>query len=96
MFYVLYIFAIVYFCVAPALKANAGLKALTHGAVLGLSAYGTYDLTNQATLRIWSTSVTVLDLMWGAFATAAAAEVGFLLTRWLAREAVRSEGRRLR
>jgi uncharacterized membrane protein len=82
LFYVIYFFGVVYFCVAPALKAGRWLPVLTNGPVLALSAYATYDLTNQATLRIWSTRVTVVDLMWGVFVTTTAASVGFFITRW--------------
>jgi len=48
------------------------------GALFGLVAYATYDLTNQATLRGWPWHVTAADLAWGAFATAVASACG----RW--------------
>jgi uncharacterized membrane protein len=48
--------------------------------MLGLVAYGTYDLTNQATLLGWPTLVTVVDLVWGTFLTATGAALGFLLS----------------
>jgi uncharacterized membrane protein len=51
--------------------------ALT-GALFGLFAYATYDLTNFATLKVWSLRVTVLDIGWGALVTAAAASAGAL------------------
>jgi len=57
--------------------------AAKRGALLGLVAYGTYDLTNWATLRGWSVQVTLMDWAWGTFATAVACTVGFLLTRRL-------------
>lgn len=43
-------------------------------------AYATYDLTNQATLKSWSTTLTVADLLWGTFVSAAAATIGYLIT----------------
>jgi uncharacterized membrane protein len=49
--------------------------AWASGALLGLVAYGTYDLTNQATLKDWPWVVTLTDLAWGAFVTGAAAWV---------------------
>jgi uncharacterized membrane protein len=39
-------------------------------------------------LRIWSMRVTILDLAWGAFATALAATVSFSVTAWSTRAAV--------
>ena len=61
------------------LRGDAGPRerplddALGLGALLGLVAYATYDLTNQATLRGWPWRVTIADLCWGTFVTAAAA-----------------------
>jgi uncharacterized membrane protein len=66
-FYLLYLFGIVYFAALPALREGGRRKALVNGALLGLVAYGTYDLTNQATLRHWPVLVTALDLIWGSF-----------------------------
>ena len=34
----------------------------TEGGAIGLVAYGTYDLTNQATLRGWPAWLTALDM----------------------------------
>ena len=71
-FYAAYIAAIVWFAVRPGLSLGIGAAAL-NGALLGEICYATYDLTNQATMRTWSTTVTVADIVWGAFATAVAA-----------------------
>ena len=73
-FYVAYIAGIVWFAVRPGLAGGVGTAAL-NGALLGALCYATYDLTNQATLRQWSTTVTIADICWGAFATAVAASV---------------------
>lgn len=80
-FYALYIFGVVYFVVLRALNESDWTKAALDGAVLGLVAYGAYDLTNQATLRYWSILVTSLDLTWGAFLTAASAVAGYQAAR---------------
>ncbi len=70
-FYVLYATGVVLLVVLPALDRDIGLgRAVLSGALLGLVAYGTYDLTNQATLRGWSTVVTAVDMAWGASLTA--------------------------
>ncbi|MES2985696.1 MAG: DUF2177 family protein [Patescibacteria group bacterium] len=75
-FYVLYGVGVLYFVVMPLLRANASLGTVfLTGAFLGLIAYGTYDLTNQATLKNWPTIVTVVDLMWGAFLTGTASTI---------------------
>jgi uncharacterized membrane protein len=80
-FYAIYLFGVVYFSVAPALKIGGWRKAALNGALLGLVAYGTYDLTNQATLRNWPVLVTMLDLVWGAFLTAVSAASGYGVAR---------------
>lgn len=72
-FYVLYVAGIVFFAVRPALASGQWTTALLNGVVLGLVAYATYDLTNQATMSVWSTKVTLADLAWGMFLTGAAA-----------------------
>lgn len=79
-FYLIYVAGIVVLAVTPALRDGSALKAVTLGAVLGLVAYATYDLTNQATLRVWPVQVTLIDMAWGAFLTAAASFGGY----WLA------------
>jgi uncharacterized membrane protein len=50
--------------------------ALLYGALFGLFAYATYDLTNFATMKVWSLRVTLLDMGWGVLLTAAAASAG--------------------
>ncbi|MXO50231.1 DUF2177 family protein [Qipengyuania gaetbuli] len=82
-FYTAYIAAIVWFAVRPGLAGGIGQAAL-NGALLGAICYATYDLTNQATLRQWSTTVTVADIIWGAFATCVAASVATFAAQRLA------------
>ena len=78
-FYTIYIGGIVYFAVWPGLTEGVA-KAALQGAVLGFVCYATYDLTNYATLKVWSLKVTVLDLIWGTLLTGSTAAVGTWLT----------------
>ncbi|ANH07758.1 DUF2177 family protein [Shinella sp. HZN7] len=78
-FYLIYVAGIVFFAVLPALQGGGLSKAALNGAVLGLVAYATYDLTNQATLRDWPLAVTLADIPWGAFVTAVGGSAGFLV-----------------
>lgn len=73
-FYAAYIAAMVWFAVRPGLAGGIGAAAL-NGALLGAICYATYDLTNQATMKVWPVHVTLADIAWGAFATAVAASV---------------------
>jgi uncharacterized membrane protein len=84
-FYLIYLAGLVYFAVWPALIGEGWTRAALNGGILGVVAYATYDLTNQATLRLWSTKVTLCDLGWGAFASAVAASISFFITAWAER-----------
>jgi len=81
-FYVLYIAGLLLLVVLPN-RASPTVVTAALGATFGLVAYATYDLTNLATLAGWPLSVTLADLAWGAFATAAAAVAGRGFVRWL-------------
>jgi uncharacterized membrane protein len=79
-FYLIYVGGIVFFAVMPALQGGGVAKAALNGAVLGLVAYATYDLTNQATLRDWPLTLTLADIPWGMFVTAIGASAGFVVS----------------
>lgn len=83
-FYLVFVFGILVFAALPALKAGSVGPALIYGALFGGIAYATYDLTNYATLRNWTLLISVLDIGWGAFASAAAASIAFYATRAIA------------
>jgi uncharacterized membrane protein len=74
-FYLLFIAGLVYFVVEPSLRVGKVMDVLMRGALFGLVTYGTYDLTNLATLREWPLLVTVVDLAWGTILTATTAAV---------------------
>ncbi len=70
LFYLMYVAGALYFIVWPGITADTGLMQIAcRGALLGLLAYGTYDLTNQATLQNWPVFITVADMLWGGFLT---------------------------
>jgi uncharacterized membrane protein len=66
-FYLLYIAGLTVLVVLPALAENRLGSALWRGGMLGLVAYGTYDLTNLAIIRGWPLRVTLIDLAWARF-----------------------------
>lgn len=80
-FYLLYLLGLVVFAISPALKEQSWVVAMSLGLLLGLIAYASYDLTNMATLKEWSISLTVVDIAWGAFVSAMAAVGGFFAAR---------------
>lgn len=81
-FYLVYIFGIVFLAIEPALRDGAWQRAAINGAVLGFVAYATYDLTNQATLNVWSMKLTLIDLCWGTALTTVSALGGYFAARW--------------
>ncbi|ALL12675.1 DUF2177 family protein [Caulobacter henricii] len=80
-FYLIYLTGVFVLAILPAAENNSWKRLLVHAAVFGFCAYATYDLTNQATLKVWSTTITLIDLSWGTFVTTVAASVGFLALR---------------
>lgn len=64
-FYALYALGLTIFAVLPGLKTGDWRTALMWGALFGLFAYGTYDLTNYATLKTWGLKITLMDMTWG-------------------------------
>ena len=77
LYYVLYPAAIVYLALTP-LPARRG-QAVLRSAALGLAAFGVYDLTNLATLRGYSVTMTLVDMAWGTAATAVGGGVAYAL-----------------
>ena len=70
--------------VLPGLSGGSAGTALLHGAVLGLAAYGTYDITNLSTLKNWPLAMSLVDMAWGTFLTALSAAGGYGAARLLA------------
>ena len=84
-FYAIYVVGIVVFVVNPALAQNSLGRAAGYGALFGLVAYATYDLTNLAVLKGYSPTIAVIDLAWGMVITAAAASAAYLAVQYWAR-----------
>ena len=70
-FYLVYLIGLLLLVTAPA-AGDVG-KALWMGALFGFVAYGTYDLTNLATLRGFTPQLVAIDMAWGTVLTAVSA-----------------------
>jgi uncharacterized membrane protein len=81
-FYLLFVAGVIVFAVRPGLQAHSLTRTLLLGGFLGLTAYGTYDLTNQATVKDWPWIVTAVDMVWGTVLAAAVGAIGHLAARW--------------
>jgi uncharacterized membrane protein len=69
-----------FFATQPGVDDGSVLTGALRGAAFGFVAYATYDLTNHATLRNWPTLVTIVDMAWGTFLTAAVAGIATWIT----------------
>jgi len=77
--YVLLAFGIV----GLVLPRNYADASIARGALFGLVVYGVYDLTNLATLRGWPVALTLIDIAWGASASAITTWIVSLAHRWI-------------
>lgn len=78
-FYSIFIGGLVLFAVNPALEKESWLHALKMGAIFGFMCYGTYDMTNLATLKDWSLSITIIDIIWGTTLNSVTAVISFFI-----------------
>ena len=83
LFYLAYVVGIVALAVVPALQEGNVVGALWRGALFGLLAYATYDLTNLSTIRGWPWQIAVIDMVWGTTLNSIVAVAGFYAGRWL-------------
>jgi uncharacterized membrane protein len=82
-FYAVYVIGVVVLVVLPSASTGSWVNALLGGALLGLVAYGTYDMTNMAVLKGYQLPVALVDMAWGTVVTAVSATVGTLVLGWL-------------
>lgn len=68
-FYVLYSIGVMVIVIAPAIEAESAMRALIYGVLFGLVAYGTYDLTNLAVMKGFTTKIALIDMVWGGLIT---------------------------
>ena len=78
-FYLFFAAAITVLVVMPAVRSGLWWHAAVYGGILGLAAYGTYDITNMATLREWPAFMSVVDMAWGTILTAGVASAAWAI-----------------
>jgi len=77
LFYLVYPLGLMVFVIVPAPASAKGLHCALKGALYGFFAYATYDLSNWATLSRWPASIAIVDMVWGALASACASACGW-------------------
>ncbi len=80
-FYLLYPAGLVVFAVRPGLDKQRWSHCAALGTFFGLLAYGTYDLSNLATLKGWPWQLTLVDMLWGAALSCGSALAGYAAAR---------------
>lgn len=85
-FYALYVTGLMIMVIWPAFQGQSASQALLNGALLGLIAYGTYDLTNLAVMKGFTTRIALIDMAWGTVLTGSVSALTVLVgTRLLAK-----------
>lgn len=79
-FYLIYAAGLVFFAVSGAVQAESALQALGQGALFGLIAYATYDLTSLSVISGFTTKIAVIDMVWGSLLSGG---VSWLVTKIL-------------
>ena len=85
LFYLIYVAGILIFVTPTGEPPRDLARTALFGALFGVMCYATYDLTNYATLKTWSLTVTLADIVWGAALTAVGSTVGTLAGDWFTR-----------
>ena len=83
MFYIIYVFGIGVVIIEPSINLDNTISFLFKAFVFGLVVYGTYNLTNMATVKGWSPSVVLVDMIWGGSLTAFSSYCGILFAKKL-------------
>ena len=80
MFYLIYIFGLSFIIIEPSLNSQNTIN-LFKAFVFGFVAYGTYNLTNMATIKGWSPNVVFVDMLWGGSLTAFSSYFGIFIAK---------------
>ena len=81
LFYIIYPLGATILVALPSLEKVLSRTIFINGFVLGVIAYGTYNLTNMATLEGWSAKVVIIDMIWGGFLTGVSVLLGTLISK---------------
>ena len=82
LFYIIYTIGLTIVILRPGLITNSFFEVFLNGFFFGLVAYGTYNLTNMATLKGWSANVVFVDMIWGGLLTSFVSVSSIYLTKF--------------
>jgi uncharacterized membrane protein len=81
LFYFIYVVGVIVFVVNPALAKDSLAHAALYGALFGLVAYATYDLTSLSVIKGFNVKIVVIDLLWGIALTTTVAVAAFMAVK---------------
>lgn len=81
LFYLIYIMGLAIIVLQPGIKQDSIMNIFFIGVVFGCVAYGTYNLTNMATIKHWSAYVVFVDMFWGGLLTGTSSALGVYLSK---------------
>lgn len=81
LFYLIYVMGLAILVLNPSMDKTSLLMIFFKGLVFGIVCYGTYNLTNMATIKDWSSKVVLVDIMWGGLLTGSASCFSIYLTK---------------
>ena len=81
LFYLIYVIGLAVVIIEPSLDYQNTQKFLIKAFMFGLVAYGTYNLTNMATIKGWSPNVVFVDMIWGGSLTTFSSYFGILAAK---------------
>lgn len=81
LFYLVYVFGLAVVILQPAIYNDSIAQSFWTGLVFGIVAYGTYNLTNMATIKNWSVNVVIVDMIWGGLLTGSSSAIGIYLSK---------------
>ena len=79
LFYLIFVVGILVLVVLPAVDHGTWVSALLSGGLLGMISYGTYDLTNLASIKNWPLEVSIVDIIWGTVLSAVVSTASFFI-----------------
>ena len=69
------------FAAYAAIANDSIFQAFWTGIVFGVVTYGTYNLTNMATIKDWSPTIVFVDMLWGGCLTGFSSAAGIYLSK---------------
>ena len=81
LFYSIYVIGLAIVIIEPSINSDDLYKSMLKAFVFGFVAYGTYNLTNMATVKGWSPVVVFVDMFWGGILTMTSSSLGIYIAR---------------